>query len=104
MMRRFRMSTSFYLPAEGFADKIVAMRRYLNEQATDVLYPPMVVGDETHHRARVDLIVAAGTWAEAGRKADMALQAALTAADIATISSNTAKSIFDNSVREIALV
>lgn len=103
MMRQFRMSTSFYLPAEGFADKIVAMRRYLNEQAKDLCYPT-VTGDERHHRARVDLIVAAGTWVEAGRKADEALQAALDAAGVAVVSANTAESIFDNSVREMALV
>lgn len=70
--RRFRMSTSFYMPVGDFDSKISTMREYLQKPDSGVRYP-VLSADAKTKRVSLDLIVDAGTWKSAEDKADSAL-------------------------------
>ncbi|MBU9885908.1 hypothetical protein KSX19_10895 [Bifidobacterium longum] len=101
--RRFRMSTSFYMPVGDFDSKISTMREYLQKPDSGVRYP-VLSADAKTKRVSLDLIVDAGTWKSAEDKADSALMGALDAAQVDLIMPDTDKSMLDNRVTELALV
>lgn len=99
-VRRFRMTTSFHLPASGFGDKVRAMRRFLDTEAPDMRFPT-VEADEKRGLVSFSVQVDAPTWTEASEKADGALIGSLGAAGLDA--GRASGSVLDDRVTELSL-